>query len=873
MTLCFNPNNFFIVFLFVSCLSASDQDSMEENEVSNDGTGSERKLDPPLTGVEMLPPGWSISEHNLRKVYLTPLPKRIKIDCKAKLVEYHSRGRFLEMKEENLVFGVKRKRKGNYDSALSSKAIESSESVNVISPMKMNQVAEEQVLEPFSEELNHETRNLRKLKREQLDLTEAIRKLTIDTTKPLDHKEILEDTARKLNQLRLKPTQQELCPNICELQSSLQGCRSEEDVAKLVWSFPSIQKRLASLSNSKLLEQVLSLGFKQDNPLSNFPPDMNKNLYKEIVDFALLHSEDLLLTLLTLTVKHEKPVEPKDVVQLAFLFATLAEFVSSDNSVMKKTKSISLKSCGLTNQGLDSLAAVGAAVTSRSYRNDRDMLAGVSEEVAKQYAKKGVPQFTYDNMDLQINHHMHHFTLNFMEFEILKTANLSTVSLTKSEMLKFFNLKTVLLTSDEELLNHYQFVTALTLGRMLAKEVPGMQWLLEVFPKHYNHPNRHTAGNKSLLHVSKPLYYQETVNDDMTKIMSSLQLEYLVLVGEQADQKDLYQINLRKILSVECAQEEREAAEVWIKQQVLLAGELICHGDQLTNERFESCKRLAQGSSSAFERFEFCPIFRLGTFHMRMSKCIQDLENGMPNEVNREDELSLGYFRTVLGLTHISNDKNRIKKEFEKHDQFCLEIGKEILVSAFKTFLRESTDYFPRNLEGGKKLILAFLAKSDIKYFYDMENYDEKDPYDDALSACRSHASRTVMSLVADTVVHESDGLGCRAVRTAMILYFLNKKIAQTNKYAASLLSNKIYYLGASEKTKARIDTLACCNPKGGDGNGLDRDIVNEHKVRSVKDVFKGLHSQLTDTVVEKSVLGDNIISMIRNQDTDSMLY
>ena len=161
--------------------------------------------------------------------------------------------------------------------------------------------------------------------------------------------------------------------------------------------------------------------------------------------------------------------------------------------------------------------------------------------------KKGVPQFTYDNMDLQINHHMHHFTLNFMEFEIPKTANLSTVSMTKSEMLKFFNLETVLLASDEDLLNHYQFVIALTLGRMLAKEVPGMQWLLEVFPKHYNHPNRHTAGNKSLLHVSKPLYYQETVNDDMNKIMSSLQLEYLVLVGEQADQKDLYQINLEKI--------------------------------------------------------------------------------------------------------------------------------------------------------------------------------------------------------------------------------------------------------------------------------------------------------------------------------------
>ena len=106
-----------------------------------------------------------------------------------------------------------------------------------------------------------------------------------------------------------------------------------------------------------------------------------------------------------------------------------------------------------------------------------------------------------------------------------------------------------------------------------------------------------------------------------------------------------------------------------------------------------------------------------------------------------------------------------------------------------------------------------------------------------------------------------------------MILYFLNKKLAQTSKYAASLLSNKIYYIGASDRTKARIDTLACCNPKGGDGNGLDRDIVNEHKVRSVKDVFKGLHSQLTDSVVTKAVLGDNVISLIRSQDSEAMLY
>ena len=49
-----------------------------------------------------------------------------------------------------------------------------------------------------------------------------------------------------------------------------------------------------------------------------------------------------------------------------------------------------MESYGLTNQGLDSLSTLGVSVSARSYRrNDRDMLAEVSDEIAKQYAKKG----------------------------------------------------------------------------------------------------------------------------------------------------------------------------------------------------------------------------------------------------------------------------------------------------------------------------------------------------------------------------------------------------------------------------------------------------------------------------------------------------
>ena len=144
----------------------------------------------------------------------------------------------------------------------------------------------------------------------------------------------------------------------------------------------------------------------------------------------------------------------------------------------------------------------------------------------------------------------------------------------------------------------------------------------------------------------------------------------------------------------------------------------------------------------------------------------------------------------------------------------------------------------------------------DIKFFYDIDNHDEKVKFDDILSNCRDIAGRAVMSLIADKVEHEGDGLGIRGVCIAMIPYFLNKKLVQSSKYAISLLSNLIHFHGASDRTKRRIDLLSTCNPSGGLGKGMSMDQVNEHKVKSVKQSIRGLHSQLSDTLVLKTVLG-----------------
>ena len=48
--------------------------------------------------------------------------------------------------------------------------------------------------------------------------------------------------------------------------------------------------------------------------------------------------------------------------------------------------------------------------------------------------------------------------------------------------------------------------------------------------------------------------------------------------------------------------------------------------------------------------------------------------------------------------------------------------------------------------------------------------------------------------------------------------------------------------------------------------------MENEHKVRSTKTCLRGLHSQLSDISVEKTILGSNVLDIINSHDREAML-
>ena len=118
--------------------------------------------------------------------------------------------------------------------------------------------------------------------------------------------------------------------------------------------------------------------------------------------------------------------------------------------------------------------------------------------------------------------------------------------------------------------------------------------------------------------------------------------------------------------------------------------------------------------------------------------------------------------------------------------------------------------------------------------------------FDDLLTYCQDLCSRTVLSVVEDKLEEESDALGLQAWRVSMIIYFLNRKQeVQDSKYAYSLLLDLVMELGASERTRQRMNNSVCVNVKGNPGEGIHRDKKCEHYVKEVKCALKGTHSNL----------------------------
>ena len=409
------------------------------------------------------------------------------------------------------------------------------------------------------------------------------------------------------------------------LKESLSLCQDLHSLCLIIWNDKDAKSCLLEMQNSTFLEEMIHIGRSYiSSPLKSFPPDINQNIYSQIVKFAVRHCPQTVSFLVNLIVKKDQEIDTNNVVRIAIFLSSIAHSVSRENNSLAKLKSILLQKEGLTNEGLDALLVAGITESSRSQRNVRDFFAGISSEVLKSAATLYPHVRTMDNLDIRVGGLTHHLTQEFVEIEQIDTKHLNTNGKGFEEKEATFKSDTVLLTSDENkaLLDHFKNVVAITIGRILSDRVPESKFLKAYFANHYDHPNQNLNPKPAIIFIQKPLYLHEIVNEEMIQILESVQLDFLMLSAELVSDKEEFLSDIKLLQNKESDSNSRDEAAIRIHKAILESGEYIGHGDYLTFEKFYSAKGLSQTCVTALERFEFIKYFKLALFHMKMNKVV-----------------------------------------------------------------------------------------------------------------------------------------------------------------------------------------------------------------------------------------------------------
>ena len=235
-----------------------------------------------------------------------------------------------------------------------------------------------------------------KVDREREKVDKIVEQLTVKNSTKLEHRKVLLDIAGKLNDLKHKNcTLEEI--NFDYLKQTIEESESGDAMLESLWKCPGVRDYFLKRETSSNLEDLLLLSDTK-SPLTEFPPDVNSNVYCDLISFGLEHSPGLIAFLLNLLVRKEKPVQEKDVVKIAFLFSSIAHSISKKNNALAKTKTLLLQSQGLTKEGLDSMSLLGVSETGRSALNSTNILAEVSESILRQSCKTMSTQSTVDNL-------------------------------------------------------------------------------------------------------------------------------------------------------------------------------------------------------------------------------------------------------------------------------------------------------------------------------------------------------------------------------------------------------------------------------------------------------------------------------------------
>ena len=146
----------------------------------------------------------------------------------------------------------------------------------------------------------------------------AVKHLTIDPNVEADHKRELKSAAQLLSDLR-NPETGGLGCSLENLKTAVSNCDSVFSVCQMLWNQPETRNYLQEMQDSSFLEEMIHIGRSYiGGPLKTFPPNVNQNVYADIIRFSLVHCPQTVRFLVNLIVQKDKPITPKDAIREAF---------------------------------------------------------------------------------------------------------------------------------------------------------------------------------------------------------------------------------------------------------------------------------------------------------------------------------------------------------------------------------------------------------------------------------------------------------------------------------------------------------------------------------------------------------------------------
>ena len=286
-----------------------------------------------------VPPGWTRLIEKGRVLYSSPSePIFVRIYSRAELSLFHRKVHFLDVKEDDLVFTRERKLKeknflpdsgaecvvqsldnvmdkwkvsigNNKKVKIDEEFVDTSQDVGNFLSLHKEDILNSTTLigspqvDQTTREDAHDTVEVKemempqshgnisnslddkiriKLNKEQSKLADAIKKLTIDPKRAVNHKLVLESAAKRLNQARVELVEEDTV-DVDSLLNMVKDCHSVEEMTKVLCTNPEIHNKFFKLFSSKLLEELLSLRSEPENPLTRFPLDVNPYVCADVV--------------------------------------------------------------------------------------------------------------------------------------------------------------------------------------------------------------------------------------------------------------------------------------------------------------------------------------------------------------------------------------------------------------------------------------------------------------------------------------------------------------------------------------------------------------------------------------------------------------